>query len=124
MNLPPQTPSRLQVARDVLLGRPAFALAAAVLLLAAVGLNASVQLLQLHFKKAPVPIRQGFEKGMPRIAGDWVQVLIQKVDEDTKAALGTEEYLFCWYVDASALGLKPDELLARFDGKDYDARDA
>ena len=45
-----------------------FLIAAAVLLAAAIGLNASVQFLQLHFKKESVPLRISFTdpKAMPQ----------------------------------------------------------
>lgn len=92
-----------------------FLVAVVVLLVAALGLNASVQFLQLHFKKLPVPIRQSFKTGMPEVMGNWVQVgRDEHLNPDVVDALGTTEFLFCHYVNAAALGESPTALAKRF----------
>jgi hypothetical protein len=92
-----------------------FIVAVGVLLVAALGLNASVQFLQLHFKKQPVPIRQSFKTGVPEVMGNWVQLARDEhLNHDVVDALGTKEFLFCHYVNASALGRSPTELAKEF----------
>lgn len=108
-----------ELSRDRQFGKRNFIIVAVVLLLAAVGLNAAVSFLQLHFKKEPVPMRASFKDAMPLVIGDWVQVARdENLPPDLKAALGTDEYLFCSYVKASAFGRKPEELRKEFEGKD------
>jgi hypothetical protein len=92
-----------------------FLVAVAVLLVAALGLNASVQFLQLHFKKQPVPIRQSFKSGMPEVMGSWVQLARdENLNHDLVDALGTKEFLFCHYVNATALNRSPAALAKEF----------
>jgi hypothetical protein len=78
---------------------PTFLIALVVLLAAAVGLNAAVGMMKLHFKKAPVPLAK--ELGaIPSRLGPWVQVsLDQALDKDTQDVLGTDKYVFRDYVD-------------------------
>jgi len=90
-----------------------FLIAAAVLLAAAIGLNASVQFLQLHFKKESVPLRISFTdaKAMPQVLGPWVQAAREDtLDADMLASLATNEFLFCYYVNSAALGLTPHDV--------------
>jgi len=97
-----------------------FLLAAAILLVAAIGLNASVQFLQLHFKKEPVPLRKAFTdpEPIPVILGPWVQVAREEVlDADMLASLATNEFLFCHYVDSSRFGKTPQQIQKDFAGK-------
>jgi hypothetical protein len=92
-----------------------FLVAVGVLLVAALGLNASVQFLQLHFKKQPVPIRQAFKTGMPEVMGSWVQLARdENLNHDLVDALGTKEFLFCHYVNAAALNTAPASLAKEF----------
>src|SRR5947207_10232034 len=84
-----------------------FLIAAAVLLAAAIGLNASVQFMQLHFKKEAVPLRISFTdpKAMPTVMGPWVQVAREDtLDADMLTSLATNEFLFCYYVNSKELG--------------------
>lgn len=102
---------------------PAFLPAVLVLLAAAVGLNASVKLLKLHFRKEAVPLTMTFDKALPaeRILGTWVQACrAEQLEPDLKAALGTEHYLFCDYVNAAAFGRRPEQVLKLFEGKDIE----
>src|SRR5437762_3476466 len=97
-----------------------FLLAAAILLVAAIGLNASVQFLQLHFKKEPVPLRKSFTEPepIPVILGPWVQVARQEIlDADMLTSLATNEFLFCHYIDSSKFGKTPQEIQKEFAGK-------
>jgi hypothetical protein len=111
--------------RDAGFGTRNFVIVVVVLLLAAVGLNGAVSYLQLHFKKEPVPMRASFKDAMPLVIGDWVQVARdENLAPDLKAALGTDEYLFCSYVKASAFGRKPQELQKEFEGKDLKQQQA
>jgi hypothetical protein len=88
-----------------------FLLVVVVLGLAAAGLNAATQRLKLHFRKLPVPMRQEFGDAMPRVIGNWVQVARDDtLDPETLSALGTDRFLFCSYVNASALGRTPADL--------------
>jgi hypothetical protein len=102
-------------------GRRRFFVASGVLLVAALGLNFAVQALQLHFKKEPVPMRLRFGDAMPPRIGDWVQVARNdSMDADMLQALGTDQYLFCKYVNAKALGLTPEAAEKELAGKSFE----
>jgi hypothetical protein len=93
----------------------AFVVVVGVLLVAALGLNASVQFLQLHFKKQAVPLRQPLKVGLPEVMGTWVQLARDEhLNADMVDALGTKEYLFCHYVNAALLGKSPEALHREF----------
>jgi hypothetical protein len=97
-----------------------FLIAAAVLLVAAIGLNASVQFLQLHFKKEAVPLRKSFSDptAMPQVIGPWVQVAREDtLDADMLASLATNDFLFCYYVNSKELGLTPHDIQKMMEGK-------
>ena len=77
----------------------AMGLVCGLLLLAAVGLNASVAALELTFRKLPVPLRQEIASIPPEL-GPWVQVTLdERFPEDVEAELGTKDYLKRFYVD-------------------------
>jgi hypothetical protein len=79
---------------------PQFVVAAALLLLSAVGLNAATEFLKLHFKKQPVALRIPLEN-LPARLGPWVQVSRdQPLAEDTEEVLGTRKYIFRDFVDS------------------------
>ncbi len=79
---------------------PQFAVAAGLLLLSAVGLNASTEFLRLHFKKESVALRQPLES-LPVKLGPWVQVSRdQPLAEDMQEVLGTKQYIFRDFVDS------------------------
>lgn len=94
-----------------------FVAAVAVLALAAVGMNAVTEALQLHYKKQPVPLRAALsddEHGLPREMGGWVSVLQQNtLDEDIQHSLGTKEFVFRTYVDSRAVGREAVEQLQK-----------
>ena len=90
-----------------------FLAAAVVLGLAAVGLNAATEAMQLYFKKQPVALRARLDDekaGVPEQLGNWVMVSEQSsLDPDVQHSLGTKEFVFRVYVDTAAV---PPELLA------------
>ena len=83
---------------------PTFLVALVILLAAAIGLNAAVGTLKLHFKKAPVPLAR--ELGaIPNRLGPWVQVsLDEALDKEMQDMLGTDKYVFRDYVDTRVAG--------------------
>ena len=93
-----------QTALRRLLTQPAFVAAVLVLGIAAVGLNAAVKYLQLHFKKEPVALRQELAS-LPAALGPWKQVsLDQALEHETEEQLGTKRYIFRDYVDERIVG--------------------
>lgn len=90
-----------------------FLVAVAVLALAAVGLNAATEALQVYFKKQPVALRGKLDDeqtGVPRQLGTWVMTDEQNaLDPDVQHSLGTKEFVFRTYVDTAAV---PTELMA------------
>ena len=100
-----------------LFASPGFVTVSIVLLLAAVSLNASVSFLRLHFKKLPVPMRGSFQE-IPETIGPWIQVAREDtLDADLLTALGTDQYLFCSYINSRKLGKTPDAIRKEFAGK-------
>lgn len=99
-------------------GRAQFVAAVVVLGIAAVGLNAATEMLQLQFKKLPIPLRHELDdptKGISQNLGPWKMVSLDvPVGEDLQAALGTDKYVFRDYVDTRLV--TPAEL-ASFDDK-------
>src|SRR5688572_27908650 len=85
-----------------------FLLVFGVLLVAAVGLNATARGLQLVFKKHPVPLRHRLDDtqaGVPREMGSWVSVhQTSTLDEDVQHSLGTRDFVFRTYVDSRLAG--------------------
>ena len=81
------------------LRQPSFVVVTVVLLVAALGLNAAVTTMKLHFKKEPVPLKH--ELGtVPSRFGSWVQVTPdQALDKEMQDVLGTDKYIFRNYVD-------------------------
>ena len=94
--------------------QPGFLTAATILGVAAIGLNAAVSTMQLHFKKVAVPLTKELDTVPPQL-GDWVQVSKDEpLDKETQDALSTTHYIFRDYVDTRLV--RPQEL-ALFDGK-------
>src|SRR5688572_19800164 len=85
--------------------QPGFLAAVGVLLVAAVGLNAAVGAMRLHFKKLPVPLEHSLydpEHGIPSSLGHWVQVSKDEpLDHTMLEALGTDEFVFRDYVNTN-----------------------
>ena len=98
-----------------------FLVAVAILGVAAVGLNAAVQSLQLHFKKQPVALRRELAD-IPTDLGNWVQVSKDEpLDKEVQDALGTTHYVIRDYVNKNLIS---SDQLKEFDGKDSHGRQA
>ena len=114
----------LRAALPRVLRQPAFLAAAAMLGVAAVGLNAATEAMRLHFRKLPVPLAvprlDDPKQGIPARAGHWVQVSKDEpLDPATQEALGTKDFVFRDYVDARIV---PEADLAWFGDKSSDER--
>jgi hypothetical protein len=84
--------------------QPAFAVAAAVLLVAAVGLNGAVTTMKLHFKKLPVPLARDLDQ-IPPLLGAWLQVSRDEpLDHELQDVLGTDKYIFRDYINLTNQG--------------------
>jgi hypothetical protein len=87
--------------------RPAFLIVAAVLLIAAVGLNAGAQYLKLTFKKQSVPLPLGSLAVLPARLGPWQQISIDTpLPPDIEHTLQTSEYISRHYADTRVFGEK------------------
>ena len=115
------TATRPALVRQLLANR-AFLVAAGVLLVAAAGLNLTVNLLKMHFRKLPVPIRAESLEAIPEVVGSWVAVAkTHFVDADLIEALGATHYVFRDYINASAIPSgSVKSLQAEFDPKGMD----
>lgn len=77
----------------------AMLLVCAILLAAAVGLNASVAALKLTFQKKPVPLRQPLA-ALPAEIGPWVQISIDiRLSAEQEADLRAQDYIQRIYAD-------------------------
>jgi len=94
-----------------------FIAAFVLLVLAAGGLNLTVRVLKLNFRKLPVPMAMKFDAALPAdlaLDNRWVQIAKEKfVDPDFLRSLGTDEYLYCAYVNAMLIGEAPGDLKDR-----------
>jgi hypothetical protein len=102
-----------------LIKQPSFLVAFVVLLLAAVGLNAATQFLQLHFKKQPVPLAHSLDN-VPPLIGTWVNVLKDQLADDVEQELGTDKYVMRVYLNTSQVD-RAD--VAAFDDPKLDNKD-
>jgi hypothetical protein len=101
------------------LHQPTFVAAVIVLLTAALGLNASVQFMKLHFKKEAVPLARELGSISDHF-GTWVQVSQdQALDKEMQDTLGTEKYIFRDYLDTRLLGA---DVAEQFKDKSVDER--
>jgi len=93
--------SRAAIAASLnrILRQRGFVFVCAILLVAAVSLNASVEFLKLHFQKEPVGMRKDFST-FPTKLGPWVQVFEQPMPVDVVHTLGTEQFTFRFFVDS------------------------
>jgi hypothetical protein len=86
------------------LRQPPFLVVVIIMVAAALGLNAAVGYLQLHFKKEPVPLAKELST-IPDHLGSWVQVSQDKtLDKELQDVLGTDRYIFRDYIDESVIG--------------------
>jgi Protein of unknown function (DUF3485) len=96
-----------------LTSQPAFIAAVVVLAVAALGLNASVGYLKLHFKKQPVPMARPLAS-IPADMGSWQQVSQDEaLDPEVEHALGTNQYVFRDYMDVRVVGRDTIEEIRR-----------
>jgi hypothetical protein len=107
--------SSVLAASKRLLRQPSFLVAFAVLLVAALGVNAATRFLKLHFKKLPVPLTQPLAMIPDRI-GVWQSVVQDQLSDEIQQELGTDKYVMRFYINANFFG--PSEV-AEFKGKDY-----
>ena len=108
------------------LSRSAFVVAVVVLCVSALGLNATVSFLQLHFKKhaLPLAVRSLTDRaeGMPAQLGPWLAVSADEaIDPEIQQVLGTDQYLFRDYLDTRRW---PSEQLASIGEMSGPQRDA
>jgi hypothetical protein len=116
----------LRIAARQSLRRGAFVAVIAVLGISALGLNATVSVLQIHFKKLPLPLAvrslTDAADGMPVQLGAWVAVSPDEaIDPEIQQVLGTAQYLFRDYADARKW---PREQLLALRDKSKDEREA
>jgi len=84
-------------------GRAAFAVVTAILLVAALGLNATVAKMKLTFRKLPVDPAQPL-KTIKSELGPWVQISVDRaMSPDFEHELGANEYVFRDYLDTRRL---------------------
>lgn len=92
----------------------AFIIVAAILAVAAIGLNTTIQKMQLSFRKEPVSLQKSLKELSPTF-GPWVQVTVdERVNHELEDALGTDEYVFRDYVDSRKV---PADVIEAFRGK-------
>jgi hypothetical protein len=100
---PPSATAAATASREPLRWGSHFIAAVVVMGIAAVGLNAATQMLQLHFKKVPVPLAYELDDprhGLATKIGPWQMMSLDTpITEDLRNALGTGEYVFRDYVD-------------------------
>jgi len=102
-----------------LLRQPAFLIAAGVLFISAISLNAATEYLQLYFKKMPVEMSADFNT-IPSHLGHWVQVSKdEKLPEDMEHVLAATHYLYRDYVDDR---LVSPQIIQSFEGKSFTER--
>jgi len=101
------------------LRQPSFLIAAGVLLVSAISLNAATEYMQLYFRKIPVELQADLNT-LPAKLGPWVQVSKdEKLGEDMEHSLGATHYLYRDYVDSRRVSAAA---LAAFEGKSYKER--
>src|SRR5262245_31946533 len=85
------------------LKQPAFVVVIGILVIAAAGLNAATNLLQLHFRKLPVPLARELSE-LPARLGPWRQVSIDvPMPPEIEKVLGTKQYIARHYVDTRVI---------------------
>jgi hypothetical protein len=105
------------------LSQPAFVVAALVLGVAAVGLNAATNAMRLSFRKEALPLSvarlDDAKEGIPARLGPWVQVSIDEpLDHGVQEVLGTKEFVFRDYVDSRLVPREDIEWFADKSGEE------
>jgi len=81
-----------------------FLIATTLMLIAAFGMGAATQFMQLKFRKEPVALRRDLLE-VPRTLGHWQQISDDEpLDADIEHSLGTKTYIFRDYVDTRIVG--------------------
>jgi hypothetical protein len=117
---------RLRCAAKQSLQRGAFVAVIVVLGASALGLNATVSFLKLHFKKQPLPLAvrslTDSTEGMPVQLGHWISVSPDEaINPEIQQTLMTAQYLFRDYADTRRW---PKEQLLALRDKSKDEREA
>jgi hypothetical protein len=95
--------------------RPAALVVLGVMLLAAVGLNATAQYMKLTFRKLPVPL-QAPVASLPSKIGPWVQIGVDRpLPPDIEHVLGTQDYIMRRYINTALLPPAEAEALIAMD---------
>jgi hypothetical protein len=111
--------SKFWIAARKLPRQTSFVIAAFVLLLAALTLNAATEFLQLHFKKLPVPLAHSLST-VPDQLGPWICVIHnEQINPELEQTLGTKQYIFRDYVDSRHVST---EQIKQFESLDIDAK--
>ncbi len=111
----PQTPaSGMSPAAKRRLRLKALTAVAAILAVAAVGLNAAVPTLKLNFRKQAVDPRSSIF-GIPTRMGPWVMIADHKMPDEVVEELGTEQYVQRQYID---LRRADPDLVAEYEAAD------
>jgi hypothetical protein len=100
-----------------------YIVAVLLLLLAATGMRVSVRYLKLHIRKEPVPMRMKFTDAMPAVVGDWVRAADKTQSPEILTELAAQDWLFCSYVNAAALGRSAQELAKQFATMSYEEQE-
>ena len=96
-----------------------FWIVAGILLISAIGLNATVGAMQVTFRKLPVEPQKPL-KALPIKLGPWLQVsLDEALNHEIEETLAANQYAFRTYVDTRVI--TPDELKA-FEGRNANDR--
>lgn len=91
--------SQLKAAIKQVAKQPAFLVVTVVLFIAAAGLRAATDFMELHFRKLPVPLAKSLST-IPEKLGPWLQVSIDEpLNHDIQEALATDKYVFRDYID-------------------------
>jgi hypothetical protein len=111
--------SPLKDAFRKLLRQPSFLVAAGVLLISAISLNAATAFMKLYFKKVPVEMAAPWN-AIPSHLGHWMLVSKdERLPEDVEHTLGATNYLYRDYVDDRIV---PADVIAKFEGKSFSER--
>ena len=80
--------------------RPTFVVCTVILLLSAIGLEATVRFLGLEFRKRPVPLRQSFRQfDFAQLGPEYRLAETHAISAEGLQELGTDEYLSCTLLD-------------------------
>src|SRR5262245_51924788 len=85
------------------LKQPAFVVVIGILVIAAAGLNAATNLLQLHFRKLPVPLAADLSYLPPRLRQSQPLSTDVPKQPEIEKFLGTKQYIPRHYVDTRVI---------------------